>query len=45
MNVATQSFSYDVFLAYNSAQKDWTGALARRLRDETSTRATRLRSR
>ena len=30
MNVATQSFSYDVFLTYNSAQKDWTRALARR---------------
>src|SRR5262245_21596067 len=26
--------SYDVFLSHNSAQKDWTRALARRLRDK-----------
>ena len=26
--------SYDIFLSYNSAQKDWTRALARRLRDK-----------
>ncbi|HVP50395.1 MAG TPA: TIR domain-containing protein [Candidatus Bathyarchaeia archaeon] len=31
---ADQSFAYDVFLSYNSAQKDWTRELARRLTDD-----------
>jgi SAM-dependent methyltransferase len=29
-----QTFAYDVFLSYNSAQKDWTRALAARLRKD-----------
>ena len=35
INVAEdQSFAYDIFLSYNSAQRDWTRALARRLRSD-----------
>jgi len=30
----TASFPFDVFLSHNSAQKDWTRDLARRLRDD-----------
>ena len=32
--VETGVVSYDIFLSHNSAQKDWTRALARRLRDK-----------
>lgn len=32
--VPKPGFTYDIFLSHNSAQKDWTRALARRLRDD-----------
>lgn len=34
ITMENRAVSYDVFLSYNSAQKDWTRALARRLRDK-----------
>jgi len=34
MTARPESFSYDVFLGHNQAQKDWTRTLALRLRDE-----------
>ena len=33
--VEDRAFTYDVFLSYNSAQRDWTRALARRLRADS----------